>query len=103
MFLAACEFEFLQNVYILLYTFYRHEGYAVGRCLRNYVFKKSVAQNIQSNAGTLSLRISRSGTKLEKTSLTTGGFTVPAYGFVYFVQLRIENMRFCNCQNFSCW
>ena len=50
-------------------------------------FKTSVVQNRQINAGTLSLQFSRSGTKLERTSLTTGGFTVPAFDIVYIVQL----------------
>ncbi len=34
-----------------------------------------------SIAGTLSLLSSRSGTKLENTSLSTGGLKVPAYGY----------------------
>ena len=34
-------------------------------------------------AGTLSLLITRSGTKLERTSLSTGGSEVPAYSNYY--------------------
>ena len=40
-------------------------------------------------AGTLSLLIARSGTKLEKTSLSTGGSEVPAHDISYIIQLLI--------------
>ena len=60
----------------------------------------AVVQNMQSNAGTLELRFSRSGTKVPKYAAKSTrplsvvyGFTVPAYGIVYFVQLHFGNKK----------
>ena len=64
-------------------------------------FKTSVVQYRQINAGTLLLQFSRSGTKLERTALTTGGFTVPAFDIVYIVQLGFERKPFRNCLSYG--
>ncbi|MDE5866458.1 MAG: hypothetical protein K2H31_07655 [Lachnospiraceae bacterium] len=57
-------------------------------------FKTVVVQYRQINAGPLALQFSRSGTKLERTSLSTGGITVPVYDIVYIVQLGFGIKRF---------
>jgi hypothetical protein len=47
----------------------------------------------KSHAGTLSLNVARSGTKLEKTSLSTGGDRLPACGFVPSAQWLLLEKR----------
>ena len=47
--------------------------------LRNFIKLHKVVENKQIIAGTFALPVPRSGTKLENTSLSTGGDRVPAY------------------------
>ena len=60
-------------------------------------FLTSVVQYRQINAGTLALLVARNGAKLEKNSLSTGGFKAPAYDIVYIAQLSFENKEFRKC------
>ena len=65
--------------------------------IAKFYFSRHPLYNInKSMQSRLRYIVTHNGTKLERTSLSTGGSIVPTYDIVYIAQLDFENKEFLN-------